>query len=229
MGRENFEGLWVIHTSNLQNPAWLPLFGSFCKTIVWPPAPLRVGCDGGRPPHETLGRGCARPLTSVSESSNCENGSPPPNPQLTGVFETRRTGGGGSSWLLRGGVQLAPAGGGGGSSWLLRGGGGVQLAPAGGGGVQLAPAGGGGASGSFRRQRKERGQEGTRWAMSGEDGPLRPPEPHKIDTRPSPPPPAWGLCDDRIPGTDQAVRGGRHGLKLHSGFPPPTQAGGCPQ
>ena len=29
----------------------------------------------------------------------------------------------------------------------------------------------------------------------------------------SPPP-------DRIPGTDQAVRGGRHGLKLHSGFPP---------
>ena len=32
--------------------------------------------------------------------------------------------------------------------------------------------------------------------------------------------PAWGLRDDRIPGTDQAVRGGRHGQKLHSGFPP---------
>ena len=31
--------------------------------------------------------------------------------------------------------------------------------------------------------------------------------------------PAWGLRDD-IPGTDQAVRGGRHGQKLHSGFPP---------
>ena len=33
----------------------------------------------------------------------------------------------------------------------------------------------------------------------------------------APPPPPR---DDRIPGTDQAVRGGRHGLKLHSGFPP---------
>ena len=32
--------------------------------------------------------------------------------------------------------------------------------------------------------------------------------------------PAWRLRDDRIPGTDQAVRGGRHGQKLHSGFPP---------
>ena len=32
--------------------------------------------------------------------------------------------------------------------------------------------------------------------------------------------PAWGFRDDRIPGTDQAVRGGRHGQKLHSGFPP---------
>ena len=32
--------------------------------------------------------------------------------------------------------------------------------------------------------------------------------------------PAWGLHDDRIPGTDQAVRGGRHGQKLYSGFPP---------
>ena len=32
--------------------------------------------------------------------------------------------------------------------------------------------------------------------------------------------PAWGLRDDRIPGTDQAVRGGRHGQKVHSGFPP---------
>ena len=32
--------------------------------------------------------------------------------------------------------------------------------------------------------------------------------------------PAWGLRDDCIPGTDQAVRGGRHGQKLHSGFPP---------
>ena len=32
--------------------------------------------------------------------------------------------------------------------------------------------------------------------------------------------PALGLRDDRIPGTDQAVRGGRHGQKLHSGFPP---------
>ena len=30
---------------------------------------------------------------------------------------------------------------------------------------------------------------------------------------------AWGLRDDRIPGTDQA-RGGRYGQKLHSGFPP---------
>ena len=29
--------------------------------------------------------------------------------------------------------------------------------------------------------------------------------------------PAWGLRDDRIPGTDQAVKGGRHG---HSGFLP---------
>ena len=33
--------------------------------------------------------------------------------------------------------------------------------------------------------------------------------------------PARGLRDDRIPGTDQAGRGGRHGQKLHSGFPPP--------
>ena len=32
--------------------------------------------------------------------------------------------------------------------------------------------------------------------------------------------PAWGLRDDRIPGTDQAVRGGRHWQKLHSGSPP---------
>ena len=32
--------------------------------------------------------------------------------------------------------------------------------------------------------------------------------------------PAWGLRDDRIPGSDQAVRGGRHGQKLHSRFPP---------
>ena len=32
--------------------------------------------------------------------------------------------------------------------------------------------------------------------------------------------PAWGLRDDRMPGTDQAVKGGRHGQKLHSGFPP---------
>ena len=32
--------------------------------------------------------------------------------------------------------------------------------------------------------------------------------------------PAWGLRDDRMPGTDQAVRGGRHGQKLHSGCPP---------
>ena len=31
--------------------------------------------------------------------------------------------------------------------------------------------------------------------------------------------PAWGLRDD-ILGTDQAVRGGRHGQKLHSRFPP---------
>ena len=37
--------------------------------------------------------------------------------------------------------------------------------------------------------------------------------------------PAWGLRDDRIPGTDQAVRGGRHGQKLHSGFhSPPVSA-----
>ena len=32
--------------------------------------------------------------------------------------------------------------------------------------------------------------------------------------------PAWGLRDDCIPCTDQAVKGGRHGQKLHSGFPP---------
>ena len=39
-------------------------------------------------------------------------------------------------------------------------------------------------------------------------------------------PPAWGLRDDRIPGTDQAVRGGRHGQKLHSGpTPPPPRQG----
>ena len=31
--------------------------------------------------------------------------------------------------------------------------------------------------------------------------------------------PAWGLRDDRIPGTDQAIRGGRYGQKLHSRFP----------
>ena len=31
--------------------------------------------------------------------------------------------------------------------------------------------------------------------------------------------PAWGLRDDRIPGTAQAVRGGRHGQRLHYGFP----------
>ena len=35
--------------------------------------------------------------------------------------------------------------------------------------------------------------------------------------------PAWGLRDDRIPGTDQTVGGGRHGLKLHSGSPPPPR------
>ena len=35
--------------------------------------------------------------------------------------------------------------------------------------------------------------------------------------------PAWGLRDDRIPGTGQAVRGGRHGQKLHSGSPPQGQ------
>ena len=32
--------------------------------------------------------------------------------------------------------------------------------------------------------------------------------------------PAWGLCDDCIPGTDQAVRGGRHWQKLHLDSPP---------
>ena len=32
--------------------------------------------------------------------------------------------------------------------------------------------------------------------------------------------PAWGLRDDCIPGTNQAVRGGRYGQRLHSGFPP---------
>ena len=31
--------------------------------------------------------------------------------------------------------------------------------------------------------------------------------------------PAWGLRDDRILGTDHAVRGGRRGQQLHSGFP----------
>ena len=47
-----------------------------------------------------------------------------------------------------------------------------------------------------------------------------------LTNNPPPPPPApqrlpaWGLRDDRIPGTDQAVRGGRHGQKLYSGFPP---------
>ena len=40
---------------------------------------------------------------------------------------------------------------------------------------------------------------------------------------PPPSPQAWGLRDDRIPGTDQAVRGGRHGQWLHSGSPPPRQ------
>ena len=40
-----------------------------------------------------------------------------------------------------------------------------------------------------------------------------------------PPPPAWGLRDDRIPGTDQAVRGGRHGQKVHSGSRPPQGQG----
>ena len=40
--------------------------------------------------------------------------------------------------------------------------------------------------------------------------------------------PAWGLRDTRIPGTDQAVRGGRHGLKLHSGCPPPLPGRGMP-
>ena len=37
------------------------------------------------------------------------------------------------------------------------------------------------------------------------------------------PPPVWGGLRgplSRIPGTDQAVRGGRHGQKLHSGSPP---------
>ena len=29
---------------------------------------------------------------------------------------------------------------------------------------------------------------------------------------PPPPLPAWSLRDDLIPGTDQAVRGGRHGI-----------------
>ena len=32
--------------------------------------------------------------------------------------------------------------------------------------------------------------------------------------------PAWGLCVDPTPGTHQAVRGGPHGQKSHSGFPP---------
>ena len=40
--------------------------------------------------------------------------------------------------------------------------------------------------------------------------------------------PAWGLRDDRMPGTDQAVRGGRHGQKLHSGSPPPPRGRGMP-
>ena len=40
---------------------------------------------------------------------------------------------------------------------------------------------------------------------------------------PTPPPPC---ADDRIPDTDQAIRGGRHGQKLHSGFhPPPPRQG----
>ena len=51
-----------------------------------------------------------------------------------------------------------------------------------------------------------------------------PPTHSKEPTTPSPlvvsTSPPWGLRDDRIPGTDQAVRGGRHGQKLHSGFPP---------
>ena len=37
--------------------------------------------------------------------------------------------------------------------------------------------------------------------------------------------PAWGLRDDPTPGTDQAVRGGRHGQKLYSGFPTPPRQG----
>ena len=32
--------------------------------------------------------------------------------------------------------------------------------------------------------------------------------------------PAWGVRDDCIPGTDQSVKGGCHGQKLHSAFPP---------
>ena len=51
--------------------------------------------------------------------------------------------------------------------------------------------------------------------------------PNAVGGQPPPPPihcgehlPAWGLRDDCIPGTDQAVRGERHGQKLHSGFPP---------
>ena len=45
---------------------------------------------------------------------------------------------------------------------------------------------------------------------------LNPPPPLPLEHLP-----AWGLRDDRTPGTDQAVRGGRHGQKVHSGFPPP--------
>ena len=41
-----------------------------------------------------------------------------------------------------------------------------------------------------------------------------------LHTLVGPRPPPAGLRDDRIPGTDQAARGGRHGQKLHSGFPP---------
>ena len=36
-------------------------------------------------------------------------------------------------------------------------------------------------------------------------------------------PQSGGLHDDRLPGTDQAVRGGRHGQKMHSGSPPPPR------
>ena len=78
------------------------------------------------------------------------------------------------------------------------------------------------------------GGGGGGWGAGPTHNPQTPPSIHltgrcvtnctwHISAPPPPPPP-----HDRIPGTDQAVRGGRHGQKLHSGFPPrQVDARGC--